>query len=209
MDEGRDRVEAALVAIEPWDDLETTNRDDALAWVRRGAPIWRTAKPATPPKHLCSYAFIVDVPTRSCLLVDHLLARLWLPPGGHVEPGEDPSATARREANEELGIHAPPLEGIESPLLVTQTTTGGADAGHCDVSLWYACRVDSSQSLRPDLTEFAAVRWWTFDDLRRADPGRFEPHLRRFLDKLLARLAHRHGDRPDSDPQLPSPFPAS
>jgi 8-oxo-dGTP diphosphatase len=34
------------------------------------------------------------------LLVDHVNAGLWLPPGGHVEPDEDPEVTARREARE-------------------------------------------------------------------------------------------------------------
>ena len=33
-------------------------------------------------------------------------ASLWLPTGGHVEPGEDPSDTVERECQEELGIPA-------------------------------------------------------------------------------------------------------
>jgi 8-oxo-dGTP pyrophosphatase MutT (NUDIX family) len=38
------------------------------------------------------------------LLVDHVNAGLWLPPGGHVEVDEDPGLTARREIQEELGL---------------------------------------------------------------------------------------------------------
>ena len=38
------------------------------------------------------------------LLVNHINAGLWLPPGGHVEPDEHPAQTASREALEELGI---------------------------------------------------------------------------------------------------------
>lgn len=33
---------------------------------------------------------------------------MWLPPGGHVEPGEDPWQTVVRECREELHIDAVP-----------------------------------------------------------------------------------------------------
>ncbi|HET6833936.1 MAG TPA: hypothetical protein VFH30_08700 [Acidimicrobiales bacterium] len=66
--------------------------------MRSGAPIWRTAKPATPPKHLVAYFVLVDSAAHSCLLVDHRLADLWLPTGGHVEPGEDLASTVAASA---------------------------------------------------------------------------------------------------------------
>ncbi|MEE3919135.1 NUDIX domain-containing protein [Micromonospora sp. BRA006-A] len=31
---------------------------------------------------------------------------MWLPSGGHVEPGEHPADTVRRELREELGVAA-------------------------------------------------------------------------------------------------------
>jgi hypothetical protein len=64
--------------------MEADHRADALAWVRSDAPIWRTSKPATPPRHLVAYFVLVDASARSCLLVDHRLAQLWLPTGGTV-----------------------------------------------------------------------------------------------------------------------------
>lgn|GEM_PF-6423224 len=35
--------------------------------------------------------------------MDHKKGELWLPPSGHVDPGEDPKEAVRREAKEELG----------------------------------------------------------------------------------------------------------
>jgi 8-oxo-dGTP diphosphatase len=184
---GRLAAEVALQAIQPWDAVEADHRADALAWVRSGQDIWRTAAPATPPEHLVSYFLLVDPSARRCLLVDHRKAQLWLPTGGHVDPGEDPASTVARECREELGIDAPLLDGLTSnPLFVTRTTTRGTDAGHVDVSLWHVCRAEAATPLEPDLDEFREVRWWTFDELSRLDPAGFDPHFPRFLAKLSA-----------------------
>jgi 8-oxo-dGTP pyrophosphatase MutT (NUDIX family) len=187
IDNAREAVEAALLAIEPWDATERAHRDDALDWVRSGEGIWRLAKPATPPKHLVAYFLLVDPALDRCLLVDHRKAQLWLPTGGHVEFGEDPAATVRRECREELGVEAPLMDGLSSnPLFVTQTTTRGIDAGHIDVSLWYLCRADSTQPITPDPTEFRDARWWDLPELAATDPTGFDPHLHRLLAKLSA-----------------------
>jgi 8-oxo-dGTP diphosphatase len=171
------------------DATEADHRADALAWVRSHAPIWRTAKPATPPKHLVAYFLLVDAGARSCLLVDHRLAELWLPTGGHVEPGEDPAATVTRECREEVGFAAPLLPGLSSqPLFVTQRVTGGLDPGHVDVSLWYVCDADRRRPVELDPREFRGARWWPLDELAAPD-GRFDPNLSRFVVKLLGDVA--------------------
>lgn len=183
----RAAVETALLAIDPWDDAERTDRADALAWVRSGVGIWRTAKPATPPEHLVSYFLLVDPDRARCLLVHHRNAGMWLPTGGHVEPDEDPAATVRRECREELGVEAPLLAGLPSnPLFVTRRTTVGVDAGHVDVSLWFACHADATAPLAPDPAEFHEVRWWGLDEAASAEPGTTDPNLARFVAKLVA-----------------------
>jgi 8-oxo-dGTP pyrophosphatase MutT (NUDIX family) len=118
------------------------------------------------------------------------IAQRWLPAGGHVEPDEDPASTARRELREELGIEAALIGGLSSnPLLITQTTTVGRDAGHVDVSLWYALAASQTMPLDADQDEFAGIRWWTFDEVDAAAPGQLDPHLPRFLMKLRRDLA--------------------
>ena len=66
----------------------------------------RELVPGTPPKHVISYFVPVDARNRCLLLGDHRKSGLWLPPGGHVEDGEDPRDTVSREAAEELRIDA-------------------------------------------------------------------------------------------------------
>jgi 8-oxo-dGTP pyrophosphatase MutT (NUDIX family) len=52
--------------------------------------------------HLVSHFVLAD--GQHALLVDHLNAQRWLPPGGHIEPSEHPRATVVRELREELGL---------------------------------------------------------------------------------------------------------
>lgn len=180
----RAAVRAELAAIAPLDATERAHLADALAWVDSGAELFRLAKPATPPKHLVSYFALVDA--GHILLVDHRNAQLWLPAGGHVEPGEHPRMTVTRELAEELGIA--PAHPVGAPLMVTCTRTVGLTAGHTDVSLWYVVRADRSQPLTFDAAEFHGVRWFAFAE---APLDRADPHLGRFLQKLSASTPFR------------------
>lgn len=178
----RDLIRSELAAVEPLDALERDHLADALAWLDSGVELFRVAKPATPPKHLVSYVAVVDADR--VLLVDHKNARLWLPPGGHVEMGEHPRSTVARELQEELGFRA--THEIEAPLMVTCTTTVGLSAGHTDVSLWYVVHASRTQALAFDGAEFDAVKWFRFSEI---PFERSDPHLGRFIDKLHRRLA--------------------
>jgi len=173
----RAAIRDEVVSIQPFDELEAIYQADALAWIDSGALLFRSGKPATPPKHLVSYFAVVD--GDNVLLVDHRSAQLWLPPGGHVEPGEHPRETVVRELFEELKVV--PKHEITEPLMVTCTTTVGLAAGHVDVSLWYVVMADRNQSIQFDRQEFAGVRWFPFQE---APLHRCDPHMERFLAKL-------------------------
>jgi 8-oxo-dGTP diphosphatase len=178
----RTHVRKELQAIEPLDATEREHLADALAWVDSGAGLFRIEKPATPAKHLVAYFAVVDAD--HILLVDHKKAQLWLPAGGHVEPGEHPRTTVLRELEEELGFSA--AHRIEAPLMVTCTVTVGRTAGHTDVSLWYVVHANRSQPIKFDQGEFNAIRWFPFSAL---PLDRSEPHLGRFIQKLSGRGA--------------------
>jgi 8-oxo-dGTP diphosphatase len=173
----RSAIRDEVASIEPFDALERAHREAALAWIDSGVELCRTQKPATPPKHLVSYFVLVD--HDHILLVDHKNAQLWLPSGGHVEPGEHPRATVMRELREELGLELG--DAPEKPLMVTIAETVGLSAGHTDVSLWYVIKVDRRTELVFDPGEFHSVQWFHSSD---APVSRSDPNLRRFLGKL-------------------------
>jgi 8-oxo-dGTP diphosphatase len=173
----RTAIRQEIVLIDPLDGPKQDAKADVLSWIDSGAELCRREKPATPPKHLISYVAVID--HEHVLLVDHINAGLWLPPGGHVEPDEHPRDTVHRECLEELGFA--PRRPSDGPLFLTVTDTVGITAGHTDVSLWYVVRRDRYRPLQYDASEFSSIRWFHKDDvpLDRADP-----QMSRFLQKL-------------------------
>ncbi|NRB01798.1 MAG: NUDIX hydrolase [Rhodobacteraceae bacterium] len=175
----RAQIRAEIAGITPFDTAEQLVQTDALCWVDEGAPLFRVVKPATPPKHLVSYFLLID--GDHILLVDHITSGLWLPSGGHVDPGEHPRTTVEREVMEELRIPARFVQ--PGPLFITATRTVGATERHTDVSLWYVLQGDQTKVLDYDRREFKGVRWFPRNS---APTERTEPELARFLAKLTA-----------------------
>lgn len=177
-------VHRLVGALDPCDDLEADHQAAALRWLEATDDVFRRAKPATPNPHLVSYVVMVDPTNGSSLLVDHVRANLWLPPGGHVEPDEHPADTARRELREELGVDVGLTGGHQTPKFLTVTKTVGTGRAHTDVSLWFCTPLHRTATLHPDFTECRSVRWWTPLEVRNQPTACFDPHFKRFLAKV-------------------------
>ncbi|WP_406039308.1 NUDIX domain-containing protein [Micromonospora sp. NBC_00898] len=181
-------IRELVAALAPVDELEARHRAECLAWLAGTDDIFRREKPRTPSPHLVSYFLLHDEADGSVLLVDHRKAGMWLPSGGHVEPGEHPAETVRREVVEELGVPAvfSPRFGERPALLTVTETVGAPEDRHTDVSLWFVLSGSRDQKLIPDPGEFHGVRWWTPREVTAAAPATIEPHLGRMLAKLTA-----------------------
>jgi 8-oxo-dGTP diphosphatase len=193
-EDARSLVSDLTAAVRPFDEREAADQADVMAWVASGQPLFRTAAPATPPKHLVVYFVPADTANRSLLLGDHRKSGLWLPPGGHVEDGEDPRQAVVREAREELGITAEfhPGLGAARPFFLTVTPTN-EPGSHLDVSMWFVIQLDRAAGLVPDPREFSAACWFDLDEQRDWPPGTYDPEMGRFAAKLRSAL----GDRDD------------
>ena len=180
-----EEIRRLVAQLVPFDAAEEEHRGEALAWLDSTSDIFRRVKPRTPSPHLVSYFLVIDHDQGNVLLVDHRKAGLWLPTGGHVEPGEHPAATVIREAREELGIEAnfSPETG-QDPIFLSVTETAGHTDRHTDVSLWFVLSCSTSRRLNPDWREFREARWWTRAEIARASPELFDPHMNRMLGKF-------------------------
>lgn len=124
-------------------------------------------------RHFTASAFVVW--DGRVLLLLHRQKRLWLPPGGHVEPDETPAATARREVREETGLSVqitsprhPPGQAHAAPRPEASLEVE-VEAGHVHLDLVYFARpapASNPEALHPN-EEAEALRWWAAEELRR------------------------------------------
>ena len=193
-DDVRALVSELVAAVDPCDAREAADQADIIAWIASGQQLFRTAPPATPPKHLVVYFIPVDVANGCLLLGDHRKSGLWLPPGGHVEVGEDPLTAVIRETREELGIAADfhPAFGDGKPFFLTVTPTNSANS-HLDVDLWFVLRAERDAPLFPDPREFNRVRWFGLDEQRDWPGGSYDPEMHRFAGKLKSAIGKSNG----------------
>lgn len=164
-----------IEAVPRGDAIEAGVLSQCTTLLEQGAPLIRVALDRPDP-HLLAYLAVTDG-TR-LLLAAHRKAGLWLPPGGHVEPGEDPRDTARRETREELGIEAAFIR--PDPVFVSLQGTRGAYP-HRDLSLWYLLHAAADQPFNWDKGEFIDLEWFAPDQ---TPFDRAEPQLPRFLAKM-------------------------
>lgn len=186
-DTTRDALRVVVAALDPLDSREHTDQRDVLTWIDSGAALYRTRPPDHPAKHLVTYFVPYHAGTDQVFLVAHRKAGLLLPPGGHVEPDEDPWTTVTRECREELDVAARPHPfgpGL-APLFVTVTQTIGP-AVHTDATLWFLLDLDPATAVRPDPGEFTGWGWHPRTDVAAWPAGRADPELPRFLAKVGA-----------------------
>ncbi len=100
-------------------------------------------------RHMTATGFLVW--DGKVLLHWHRKNRLWLPFGGHIEPGEDPVQTVLREVEEESGIAAevihrsPPYPFAEPrqlppPVTILLERATDGQTWHEHIDLIYFCR---------------------------------------------------------------------
>ncbi len=128
-------------------------------------------------RHFTATAFVVR--GSATLLHWHQRLQQWMPPGGHVEPDEDPVQAALREVREETGLVAEviatdrPLpfaypEQLPAPYTILIEDIPGPGQPHQHIDLIYFCQPveNADHSSVDDPT----LRWVDESELRAGTP---------------------------------------
>lgn len=119
---------------------------------------------ANPHSHFCCFFIPIDQKTQSLFLVHHIKANDWIPPGGHIDEGETPVQTVKREFAEELG-HALTHEKIRlfdlSMISIKSINTDQICKEHYD--FWYTVDI-AKKPFSIDRGEFHDAGWFSFHE---------------------------------------------
>lgn len=155
-----DRLASSLAAHEPGSPAEARSVRRVLAHLRwLPAPFDEDADPT----HVTGSAIVVDERGR-VLLHRHKRLGIWLQPGGHLDPGEDPAAAAVRETLEETGLVVRHPAG--GPRLLHADVHEGP-RGHVHLDLRYLLRAAGRDAFAPGVGESEHVAWFDPDEARR------------------------------------------
>ena len=122
------------------------------------------------PRHFTATGFVIN--GDATLLHWHHRVQAWLPPGGHVEPDEDPVQAVLREVKEETGFdvelvptqqipHISNLDQVPPPRTILIEDVYDQKVGaHQHIDMIYFCRVSGPRPSAP-----VGWVWFTAEDL--------------------------------------------
>ncbi|MDX1511355.1 MAG: NUDIX domain-containing protein [Nitriliruptorales bacterium] len=163
----------ALVDHTPVDGRETRSLErirGLLAWLPD--PFNEDADPA----HVTASGIVIDK-TGRLLLHRHRRLRIWLQPGGHVDPGESLEEAVDREVREETGLVTTLVQA--TPVHVDLHE---GPRGHLHLDIRWLLRADADAPLAPGPTESPDVAWFALD----AAAGLVDAGLRGVLPRIEA-----------------------
>jgi 8-oxo-dGTP pyrophosphatase MutT (NUDIX family) len=114
-------------------------------------------------RHFTATGFVVH--GDRTLLHWHRRLQQWMPPGGHIEPDEDPVQAVLREIREETGMSAEVIPSVpvlpfaapgqvQPPYTILVEDIPGPDEPHQHIDLIYFCRLTDGAAPDPSTGDF-------------------------------------------------------
>ena len=134
--------------------------------------------------HYVATGYVYDRKTDCFLLILHKKSGKWLPPGGHLDKGEEPHKGALRELREETGIQGriinlfaspevgtPTVAQLPSPFCVLYENIPSEVEGeeHAHIDFVYVVEVNPSELLNLRADEVLLAKWVSAEEVDQMD----------------------------------------
>lgn len=182
----RDQLLEKLRQYFPDDALENSHRSSIIDLLTMSNEPFSRAQFA--PGHITAGCFIIDGGAR-LLLHHHRRLGRWLQMGGHLEEGEDPTAAALREGQEESGLRD--LEFVVDGIFdvdVHAVPAGKNEPDHHHFDVRFLARTATPDAIAIDHAESNDLAWVVLSD---ALPLMNEEASSRVIRKIERRLRGR------------------
>ncbi|MBI2074950.1 MAG: NUDIX domain-containing protein [Candidatus Levybacteria bacterium] len=133
---------------------ERSLKEEFLTRIGQG----RFTREENPVDHFGVFFWPYNPKTQEVFIVHHKKSGKWLAPGGHIEVGELPIDTLKREIKEELGFSPKQLE--ETPFMISITPVTYLYGYRCKLhyDIWFVVATDGRE-FKVDIEEFHTTRW--------------------------------------------------
>ncbi|MCR4329628.1 MAG: NUDIX domain-containing protein [Candidatus Roizmanbacteria bacterium] len=148
-------LEKAITDLYAMPHVKKETLEEFSKRIEHGAPFTKEEYTST---HFCSFFLPYNALTHSVYVVHHKKANDWIPPGGHLDPGESPLQTVVRECKEELSVT---LEKEPIRLINASITDITQPQGFCTkhYDFWYAVATEKLD-FSYDKGEFYDAGWY-------------------------------------------------
>ncbi len=132
-------------------------------------------------EHFCVFTVPIVPSKRLIYMGHHIKANDWIPPGGHIDPGENPMQTVKREFDEELKYKIT-FEVVELfDFSVHNVEKAGRDCKiHLDV--WYLVHLASPEDFLYDTGEFHDAGWMSYEEAAEKAMDMIKPIIEKIRD---------------------------
>jgi 8-oxo-dGTP pyrophosphatase MutT (NUDIX family) len=117
-----------------------------------------------PVTHFCVYFFPFNPVAKQVFLVHHKKANKWIPPGGHINKGENLWQALNREISEELGV-SEYFKEQPIPFLLTITPINQSFTCKEHFDVWFLLKTNGAD-FQVNAREFYNTGWFSRADAK-------------------------------------------